>query len=94
MTMLLSTWTVIMTSAGVLMFVTGTIGLLRFPDMLSRLHALTKVDNAALGLIVIGLLPYADGLAGAGKLILIWVLMQITGGTVSQMVAQRLRQGA
>lgn len=92
--MLLSTWTVIMTSAGVLMFVTGTIGLLRFPDMLSRLHALTKVDNAALGLIVIGLLPYADGLAGAGKLILIWVLMQITGGTVSQMVAQRLRQGA
>lgn len=92
--MLLSTWTVIMTSAGVLMFVTGTIGLLRFPDTLSRLHALTKVDNAALGLIVIGLLPYADGLAGAGKLILIWVLMQITGGTVSQMVAQRLRQGA
>jgi len=76
------------------MFVTGTIGLLRFPDTLSRLHALTKIDNAALGLVVIGLLPYADGLAGAGKLILIWVLMQITGGTVSQMVAQRLRQGA
>ncbi|MGB9018202.1 MAG: monovalent cation/H(+) antiporter subunit G [Pseudolabrys sp.] len=34
-----------------------TIGLLRFPDTLTRLHALTKVDNLGLGLIVFGLLP-------------------------------------
>ena len=43
----------------------GTVGLLRFPDALTRLHALTKADNLGLGLIVLGLLPRADGLLGA-----------------------------
>ncbi|HEX9168314.1 MAG TPA: monovalent cation/H(+) antiporter subunit G, partial [Roseiarcus sp.] len=31
-------------AAGVLFFLAGTVGLLRFPDALSRLHALTKAD--------------------------------------------------
>ena len=55
--------------AGVLFFLAGTVGLLRFPDTLTRLHALTKADNLALGLVVLGLLPRATGLAGALKLI-------------------------
>ena len=33
----------------------GTVGLLRFPDPLSRLHALTKADNLGLGLIVLAI---------------------------------------
>ncbi len=36
-------------------------GLLRFPDTLTRLHALSKADNLGLGLIVLGLLPRVDG---------------------------------
>ena len=43
-------------------FFAGTVGLLRFPDSLSRLHALTKADNLGLGLIVLGLLPRAETL--------------------------------
>ena len=31
--------------AGGLFFLAGTLGLLRFPDIYSRLHALTKADN-------------------------------------------------
>ena len=42
-------------SAGALFFLAGTVGLLRFPDSLTRLHALTKVDNLGLGLVVLGL---------------------------------------
>ena len=38
-------------------FLAGTVGLLRFPDTMTRLHALTKVDNLGLGLIVLALLP-------------------------------------
>jgi len=34
--------------------------LLRFPDSLTRLHALTKVDNLGLGLVVLGLLPQSE----------------------------------
>jgi len=38
-------FTVVMVSSGVVFFMAGTVGLLRFPDTLTRLHALTKVDN-------------------------------------------------
>jgi multicomponent Na+:H+ antiporter subunit G len=34
--------------AGTLFFFAGTVGLLRFPDALTRLHALTKADNLGL----------------------------------------------
>ena len=37
--------------AGAFFFLAGTVGLLRFPDTLTRLHALTKADNLGLGLV-------------------------------------------
>jgi len=80
--------TVVLVSAGAFFFMAGTIGLLRFPDTLTRLHALTKVDNLGLGLIVFGLLPQAQGLRGALKLISIWLLVQLSGAIVSQLIAQ------
>ena len=50
--------------AGALFFLAGSIGVLRLPDLLSRLHALTKADNLGLGLVVAG--PIAAAIAGAG----------------------------
>ncbi|HEX2336902.1 MAG TPA: monovalent cation/H(+) antiporter subunit G, partial [Hyphomicrobiaceae bacterium] len=75
-----------------LFFMAGTVGLLRFPDTLSRLHALTKADNLGLGLIVVGLLPQVGALAEALKLIGIWLLVQFSGAIVAQLVAGMLRQ--
>lgn len=77
--------------AGAFFFMAGTVGLLRFPDPLTRLHALTKVDNLGLGLVVLGLLPYADGLLGALKLVAIWLLVQLSGGIVTQLIARAVR---
>ena len=54
--------------AGVFFFFAGTVGLLRFPDSLTRLHALTKADNLGLGLVVLGLLPRAGSLLDALRL--------------------------
>ena len=45
---------------GLLFFVAGSIGLLRFPDTVSRLHALTKADTLGLGLVIAGLSLRAD----------------------------------
>ena len=45
--------TALLLAAALFFFVAGTIGLLRFPDLYSRLHALTKADNAGLGLTVV-----------------------------------------
>ena len=56
MSLALDIFTVLAVSAGAFFFLAGTVGLLRFPDTLTRLHALTKADNLGLGLIVLGLL--------------------------------------
>src|SRR5215813_8036073 len=79
-------------SAGSVFFLAGTLGLLRFPDPLSRLHALTKADNVGLGLVVLGLLPFANGILGALKLGVVWVLVQLAGATVGQLIAQAMRR--
>ncbi|MGC9456831.1 MAG: monovalent cation/H(+) antiporter subunit G [Halothiobacillaceae bacterium] len=76
-------------SFGVLFFVAGTVGLLRFPDTLSRLHALTKADNLGLGLVVLGLMFLADSPGEVLRLLLIWLLVLVAGATASHLVGQR-----
>jgi len=49
---------------------------------------LTKVDNLGLGLIVLGLLPQADGLFAALKLVSVWLLVQLSGAIVTQLIAR------
>jgi len=83
--------TIAAVSLGALFFLAGTVGLLRFPDTLSRLHALTKADNVGLALVVIGLLPRVDGALDALKLIAIWLLVLLSGSTISQLVARVAR---
>lgn len=85
--------TVLAVAAGAFFFLAGTVGLLRFPDALSRLHALTKADNLGLGLIVLGLLFQAEGLLAALKLIAVWLLALLAGATVTQLIARTARPG-
>ena len=92
MNLALNIFTVSAVSAGALFFLAGTVGLIRFPDALTRLHALTKVDNLGLGLVVLGLLPQANGLLGALKLVSIWLLVQLSGAIVTQLIAGAVRQ--
>lgn len=92
MILALNIFTVTAVSAGLFFFFAGTVGLLRFPDPLSRLHALTKVDNLGLGLVILGLLPQANGLFGALKLVSIWLLVQLSGAIVTQLIAGSLRE--
>ena len=92
MSQLLDAWTVVAVSAGLFFFLAGTIGRLRFPDTLTRLHALTKADNLGLGLVVLGLLPRVDGLLAALKLICVWLLVLLAGATASQLIARVARR--
>ena len=92
MSLLLDLWTIAAVSAGVFFFLAGTVGLLRFPDTLTRLHALTKADNLGLGLVVLGLLPrVSDPLAGL-KLVCVWLLVLLAGATASQLIARVARR--
>jgi multicomponent Na+:H+ antiporter subunit G len=85
--------TIFAVAAGAFFFLAGTVGLLRFPDALSRLHALTKADNLGLGLIVLALLLQAEGLLDALKLVAVWLLTLLAGATVTQLIARTARPG-
>ncbi|MBZ9935529.1 monovalent cation/H(+) antiporter subunit G [Mesorhizobium sp. BR1-1-16] len=91
MTALVALFSTAAIGAGIIFFLAGTVGLIRFPDGLTRLHALTKADNLGLGLIVIGLLPLSSSVGMALKLVVIWALVQFAGATVAQLIARVAR---
>jgi len=80
--------------AGAVFFLAGTVGLLRFPDVYTRLHAITKADNVGLGLVVAGLALQAESWAATGKILLIWLLVLLASASVAHLVARTaLRKG-
>jgi multicomponent Na+:H+ antiporter subunit G len=80
---------VVSISLGLVFFVAGTLGLLRFTDDLSRLHALTKADNLGLGFVLLGLTLLFFNAALLMKLFIIWALVIISAATVSHAIGQR-----
>lgn len=90
--MIADMFTIFMLSLGCVFFIAGTIGLLRFPDVFCRLHALTKADNLGLGLITLGLLPQAQSLTMALKMLLVWGLLLLTSATSCHLIARHERR--
>lgn len=74
---------------GLLFFAAGSIGLLRFPDAVSRLHALTKADTLGLGLVVAGLSIRAESLLEVGQMLLIWLLLLASSAIACQLLARQ-----
>lgn len=75
-------------------FLAGSVGLLRLPDLFSRLHALTKADNVGLGLLVTGLALLDGTVMTAIKLLLIWMLVMAGSAASAHLIAQQaLRRG-
>lgn len=88
---MLDLFTGLAVAIGAFFFLAGSIGLLRFPDAYTRLHALTKADNLGLAFIVLGLMPQAGGVLAALKLVAIWVLVLFSSAVVSQLIARAAR---
>lgn len=79
---------------GLFFFATGSVGLLRLPDLHSRLHALTKADNLGLGFLAAGV-ALIDGTAvTALKLVLVWLLVLAASAASAHLIARyALRRG-
>jgi multicomponent Na+:H+ antiporter subunit G len=73
---------------GAFFFLAGTVGMLRFPDTFSRLHAVTKADNLGLGLVVAGLLLQASSVPEALKLLFVWLLALLASSSASYLIAR------
>lgn len=77
---------------GLFFFMAGSIALLRFPDLYSRLHALTKADNLGLGLLIVGLALHLRDPLIALKLLLIWLAVLAAGATSAHLIARHARR--
>ncbi len=92
MTVALHWLSVIIITAGTLFFVAGTLGMLRFPDVYSRLHAVTKADTLGLGLIVAGLSLRIGQWQPILLMVLIWLLIMASSATACQLLARYQRE--
>ncbi len=92
MSTLADAFTVVAVVAGLVFFLAGTAGLLRFPDTSSRLHALTKADHLGLGFIVLGLLPRAEGPGGVLRLLAVWALVLVASAAAGPLLARLARR--
>jgi len=77
---------------GTLFFIAGTVGLLRFPDVYSRLHALTKADNLGLGLVAIALAINSSSAIVSIRLLITWLLVLLATATTSHLIARAARE--
>jgi multicomponent Na+:H+ antiporter subunit G len=72
--------------------ITGAVGLFRFPDFYTRMHAASITDTLCVGLIVFGLiLQSASGLMIL-KLLLVLFILAYTGPTAAHVLAKAARQ--
>lgn len=78
--------------AGSLFALSGGVGLLRFPDFFTRIHAVSLTDAAGAGLILLGLLLLVPDWATAVRLVLILLFMLLTGPAATQALAQAARR--
>lgn len=81
--------TVILLLIGAAFYLGGTVGLLRFPDTLTRLHAPSKADNLGLGFVVAGLALQADSLAVVAKLLLVWLFTLLLAGSSAYLIGRQ-----
>ena len=76
--------------AGAFFFLAGTLGLLRFPDAMSRIHALTKADNLGLGLIALALMATSGSVSTALKILLIWLVALAASSTICFLLGRNM----
>lgn len=74
--------------SGLFFFLSGSIGLLRLPDLFSRLHALAKADNVGLALVALGAIILEPAVINDFKIVIIWLLVMAASAISSHLVAR------
>ena len=74
-------------AVGAFFFCAGAVGLVRLPDVYSRLHALSKADNLGLGFIVIATMLLADSPLEVVKLAMVWLFVLVASSSLCVLIA-------
>jgi multicomponent Na+:H+ antiporter subunit G len=79
--------------AGVFMGLSGAVGLFKFPDFFTRVHAASVTDSVAVICIIGGLLLQTSFDLNTAKLLFILAFLMITSPTASHALAKSARHG-
>ncbi len=82
----------VLLAAGALLILSGSVGLLRFPDFYTRIHAAGITDSAGAALILLGLLAQNGGWATGVRLLIIMVFLAVTSPTAAHLLAHAARR--
>jgi multicomponent Na+:H+ antiporter subunit G len=74
--------------AGSLFIVIGAVGMVRMPDLYTRMHAASVIDSIGAALLLLGLILQAGPGLVALKLLFIFLLLLFTGPVVTHALAQ------
>ena len=77
-------------SGGVFVMISAAIGVYRFSECLTRMHAAAMGDTLGLGLIIIGLIVLFGFSFTTVKLVLVVALLWTTGPVSSHLIAQMM----
>lgn len=84
----MNTTCIVLLSLGVLFLLLGAIGILRFPDCYTRMHAAGKCDTLGSLLIVSGLAFYHGLSLDSAKILFIAVFIFLTSPTSTHAIAR------
>ena len=73
---------------GLFFFFVGTVGLLRLPDVFTRMHATTKSDTLGTGLIIIAAMIYLGWDIAVIKLLFVLIFIWITNPTAAHIISK------
>ena len=73
---------------GTFFLIMGGVGLVRFPDFYSRMHAAGKCDTLGVLLVLIGLAIYQGVDLASAKILLIAIFMFMTSPTATHAIAR------
>ncbi len=79
--------------SGAFFAITGALGVIRLPDMFSRMHAAGMIDSLGAGLILIGLVFQSDEWIVIAKLLLILGFIFFTSPTTTFALARAALSG-
>jgi multicomponent Na+:H+ antiporter subunit G len=85
------TWVCLL--GGAFFLLVGAIGVLRFPDFYTRLHAVSVCDTMGAGLVLVGLMLQGGLSLVTVKLLLIFYFMLFTGPTAVHALAEAALEG-
>ena len=88
MTMLVEIVSGLFILLGVIALITGSIGLVKLPDLFSRTHAVGMMDTAGVGFIILGLIIHEGFTLVSVKLVLVGIFLFFTSPVATHAVAQ------